>query len=292
MESLVDSVACLTLISVMARPDNKTVKQLQQLRDEIERHNRLYYVDDNPGISDAEYDRLYDQLLEIEKQYPELITPDSPSQRIGTAPSKRFEPLPHRIPMLSLQKVTTSEEFAEFDRRVKDGLEATADVEYITEPKLDGLAVELIYENGLFVRGSTRGNGTTGENFTSNLKTIKNIPLKLSDTVAARYPLLEVRGEVIMRRSAFEKLNNELVANDQAPMANPRNGAAGSLRQLDPAITARRRLIFYAYGISDSNLEGLDSQTKAIDFLKSEKFDVNDRIHLAEGAAQVEREFK
>ena len=146
----------------MAKADKKIIDELHQLRNEINKHNRLYYVEDKPSISDAGYDKLYDRLLEIEKQFPSLISTDSPSQRIGSKPSKRFEPLAHRIPMLSLQKVTTVEEFLDFDRRVRETLE-TDDIEYVTEPKLDGLAVELIYEKGVFVKGSTRGDGTVGE---------------------------------------------------------------------------------------------------------------------------------
>lgn len=275
----------------MARPDKSVIEELRELRKKINHHSRLYYVEDRPTITDAEYDRLFDRLVEIERKYPQLVTPDSPSQRVGFEPSKKFEPLPHRIPMLSLQKVTTVEEFAEFDRRVRTGLEISGDVEYVTEPKLDGLAVELMYDNGLFVRGSTRGDGSVGENITPNLKTIRNVPLKLSDAAAAKYPLLEVRGEVIMRRSAFEKLNRSLIEKNQAPLANPRNGAAGSLRQLDSSITASRPLIFYAYGISDTGLTELDAQDKAMGFLAGEGFLVHDRIKAAIGVAEVEKIF-
>ncbi|MEW5994778.1 MAG: NAD-dependent DNA ligase LigA, partial [Candidatus Zixiibacteriota bacterium] len=231
-------------------------------------------------------------LLEIEKQYPELVTPDSPSQRVGAPPSAGFEPAPHRIPMLSLQKVTTAEDFADFDRRVKEGLEKDTDIVYVTEPKLDGLAVELMYEDGFFVKGSTRGDGYIGEEVTPNLKTIRNIPLRLSQPAARKYPLLEVRGEVIMRRSAFEKLNRQLEANNQAPLANPRNGAAGSLRQLDPSITASRPLIFYAYGISERFLTGLDRQGAVMEFLKNEGFLVNEHLKSVEGVTAVDRAFE
>jgi DNA ligase (NAD+) len=271
----------------MAAPSDKIKKELSELRKKIAHHSRLYYVQDNPEISDAEYDRLFDRLLEIEKEHPELVTPDSPSQRVGAEPSRKFEPLSHRIPMLSLQKVTSREEFIEFDRRVKEGLETSEEIEYVTEPKLDGLAVELIYENGIFVRGSTRGDGTVGENITANLKTIQSIPLKLSDNTAKKYPLLEVRGEVIMHRSAFEKLNEQLAAKNIAPLANPRNGAAGSLRQLNPRVTASRRLVFYGYAVSETTLEGLDTQYKVIEFLSSEGFLVNNLIYVADGVQEV-----
>jgi len=275
----------------MPKPPDKVVAEHEKLKSKINHHNRLYHVEDNPTISDAEYDRLFDRLLEIEKQYPQIVTPDSPSQRVGFAPSKKFEPTPHRLPMLSLQKVTTVEEFESFDRRVREGLEKTAAIEYVTEPKLDGLAVELVYENGLLAKGSTRGDGFTGEDITPNLKTVKNIPLKLSDETARAYPLLEVRGEIIMRLSAFLKLNRQLEEKNFTPLANPRNGAAGSLRQLDSSITASRPLIFYAYGISETRLKGLDRQSAAIDFLKNEGFLVNDRIWTVPGVEEVKAEF-
>ncbi|MBN1213625.1 MAG: NAD-dependent DNA ligase LigA [candidate division Zixibacteria bacterium] len=276
----------------MAQPDKKLFSEYEKLKDEINYHNRLYYVLDRPEISDAEYDILFDRLLEIEKKHPDLVTPDSPSQRVGTEPSKKFEPVRRRVPMLSLQKVTTAEEFAEFDRRVREGLEKTENIEYVTEPKLDGLAVELVYENGWFTLGSTRGDGVTGENITLNLKTIKNIPLKLSDKTARTYPLLEVRGEVIMRKSAFEKLNRKLTENGTAPLANPRNGAAGSLRQLDPKITAARPLLFYAYGVSDTTLPGLGRQSDTFVFLEKEGFLINEHIKTITGLNKVEKEFQ
>ncbi|MCP4684899.1 MAG: NAD-dependent DNA ligase LigA [bacterium] len=275
----------------MAAPDKKTRSEYDKLKAEIELHNRRYHGEDSPSITDAEFDRLFARLIDIEKGFPELVTPDSPSQRVGATPSKKFEPVQHRIPMLSLQKVTTVEEFAEFDRRVKSGLEVEDDVEYVVEPKLDGLAVELVYENGLLVLGSTRGDGATGETITPNLKTIRNIPLKLSSKTARKYPLLEVRGEVIMRVSAFEKLNQRLEAEGIAPLANPRNGAAGSLRQKDSTVTAGRPLMFFAYGISDSSLDGVGSQSEAMKLLETEHFAINEHITTAVGVEAVEREF-
>lgn len=275
----------------MATPDKKTRAEYEELKKEVERHNRLYHLEDSPEIADFEFDRLFDRLLKLEKEFPELVAPDSPSQRVGAPPSIRFEPVSHRIPMLSLQKVTRVEEFAEFDRRVRAGLEVEEDIFYAVEPKLDGLAVELVYKKGLLVLGSTRGDGLTGETITPNLKTIGNIPLKLSNQTARKYPLLEVRGEVIMRVSAFEKLNERLIADGVAPLANPRNGAAGSLRQKNSAITARRPLIFYAYGISETALPGLTSQSEAMKFLASEGFSVNELITVVKGVNAVEREF-
>jgi DNA ligase (NAD+) len=268
-------------------------KELAKLRDEIREHNYRYYVLDEPTVSDAEYDHLFDRLLEIEKKYPELVTPDSPSQRVGAPPSKKFESVVHRLQMLSLQKVTDPDEFADFDRRVKSGLGLSedADVEYTFEPKFDGLAVELIYENGVLTVGSTRGDGTTGENITPNLKTIASIPLNLSGDTAKKYPLLEVRGEVIMRKSDFDKLNEAQEDAGLTPFANPRNAAAGSVRQLDSRITAERRLMFFAYGISEQESPGLESQWDAMQLLKRERFPVNERLELVRGSKEVAKCF-
>ncbi|MGH8016096.1 MAG: NAD-dependent DNA ligase LigA, partial [Candidatus Zixiibacteriota bacterium] len=276
----------------MPKPPREILTEIEKLREQIHFHNRRYHVDDSPEISDAEFDRLFDRLVELEKKFPELVTPDSPAQRVGAAPSKKFESVPHQVPMLSLQKVTTPEEFAAFDKRVKDGLEINTEIEYYSEPKMDGLAVELVYRKGVFEVGLTRGDGLTGENVTPNLRTIRSIPLKLSDKTAKQYPLLEVRGEVIMRRSDFDKLNKSLVASNQEPLANPRNGAAGSLRQLDSSITASRPLIFYSYGISDTKLPGLDTQQKVMALLKREGFIANDAAHLSRGHSAVEKDFE
>jgi DNA ligase (NAD+) len=289
--SEVDISPCCLLISGVTKPDPTAIRELAGLREEINRHNRLYYSEDKPEISDDQYDRLFDRLLEIERQYPSLVTPDSPSQRVGFKPSKRFEPVTHRMQMLSLQKVTSKEEFVEFDRRVHELLETTGSVEYVTEPKLDGLAVELVYEDGLFVLGSTRGDGMVGENITTNLKTIHSIPLKLSDGTAKRYPLLEVRGEVVMRRTTLESLNRKLEDSGLPVLANPRNAAAGSLRQLDPAITASRPLLFYAYGISDTKLDGLDRHSRVVEFLRGEDFLLNDLIEVSGSVEEVEKLF-
>jgi DNA ligase (NAD+) len=275
----------------MTKIPDKAAGEHAKLAEEIEYHNRRYYVEDAPVISDAEYDKLFDRLLELEKEYPELATPDSPSQRVGAPPSERFETVRHRFPMLSLQKVTTAEELAAFDRRVHKGIESGEDVQYYVEPKLDGLAVELVYENGIFTLGSTRGDGVTGENITPNLRTIRSIPLRLSNDTAARYPLLEVRGEVIMRKSDFARLNARLVEQGSQPLANPRNGAAGSLRQLDSTITASRPLLFYAYGISDTSLENLKQHSDTMKLLRHNHFLVNEHGRLANTPDEVEQVF-
>ncbi|MEA1979663.1 MAG: NAD-dependent DNA ligase LigA, partial [candidate division Zixibacteria bacterium] len=263
-----------------------------KLKDKINYHNYRYYVLDLPEISDTDYDKMFDRLLKIESEFPELITKDSPSQRIGAKPSNKFEPVNHRIQMLSLSKVTTIEEFKNFDRKIKEDLETGNDIEYIIEPKLDGLAVELVYEKGIFTIGSTRGDGTIGENITTNLKTIHDIPLTLSEKSSLKYPLLEIRGEVFMSKPAFENLNKQLKNENSPTLANPRNAAAGSLRQLDSKISASRKLRFNAYGISEMNLPDLDSQESTIEFLKSEKISTNNFTQIVSGQKAVIDKFE
>lgn len=269
----------------------KIREEYHRLVEKIEYHNRLYYVYDRPEISDAEYDRLFDRLLQLEKEYPELVTPDSPSQRVGAAPLPSFETYTHNVRMLSLQKVTTPVEFSDFDRRVHEGLEMDDPVEYVIEPKLDGLAVELVYDDGVLTIGSTRGDGTKGENVTPNIKTIRSIPLRLSEKTAVKHGRLEVRGEVIIHKGAFEKLNKAMEANGAAPFANPRNAAAGSLRQLDSKITATRPLVFYAYGISDTRLPALPNHFTAMQFLRDEGFRINEFMEKVVGVERVGEKF-
>jgi DNA ligase (NAD+) len=215
-----------------------------QLRTEIERHNYQYYVLDDPLISDAEFDALFRELQQLETQFPELLTPDSPTQRVGAAPLKSFAEVTHRTPMLSLNNAFTDEEVQAFDARVRDGL-TTSEVEYAVEPKFDGLAITLTYRDGVFVQGATRGDGYLGEDVTENLRTVRSIPLRLREAV----PFAEIRGEVLMMKRDFEALNVAQEARGEKLFANPRNAAAGSLRQLDSRITASRRLSFFAYGL-------------------------------------------
>jgi len=217
----------------------------RELRREIDRHNRLYYVEDAPEISDAAYDELFRELVALEAAHPGLATPDSPTQRVGAMPSESFAGVTHRVPMLSLANAFADEDVADFDRRCREGLEVDT-VEYSCEPKFDGLAVSLVFEHGRFVRGATRGDGSQGEDVTANLRTIRAIPLVLEGEAP---PLLEVRGEVLMLRRDFESLNRRQAAAGEKIFVNPRNAAAGSLRQLDPKLTAQRRLSFYAYGL-------------------------------------------
>ncbi|MFC5475195.1 NAD-dependent DNA ligase LigA [Paraherbaspirillum soli] len=216
---------------------------------ELNRHNHAYYVLDNPSIPDAEYDRLFRELQALEQTHPELNTPDSPTQRVGAAPLPQFDQVRHSIPMLSLGNGFDDSDIVEFDRRVREGLDTHADteIEYATELKFDGLAINLRYEDGVLVQAATRGDGTTGENVTSNIRTVRAIPLRLH---AERPPkVLDVRGEVLMYKADFAKLNERQRDAELKEFANPRNAAAGSLRQLDSRITAQRTLRFFAYGI-------------------------------------------
>jgi DNA ligase (NAD+) len=218
----------------------------ERLRREIERHNRLYYNEAAPEISDAEYDQLFQELQELESENPDLVTPDSPTQRVGAAPSEGFAPVAHRVPMLSLANAFDEEDVQAFDRRCREGLEADT-VAYACELKFDGLAVTLAYEDGLFVQGATRGDGSTGEDVTANLRTIRTIPLRLEARKVPR--LVEVRGEVLMMRRDFEAINQRALERGEKAFVNPRNAAAGGLRQLDPRLTAQRKLSFFAYGM-------------------------------------------
>jgi DNA ligase (NAD+) len=225
--------------------DPHTLARVRQLRAELDQHNYNYYALDRPLVSDAEYDRLFRELQDIEAKHPQLVTPDSPTQRVGTQPLAEFVQVTHRTPMLSLNNAFADEEIVAFDKRVCEALD-TAGVEYAAEPKFDGLAISLTYLDGLLATAATRGDGGTGEDVTANLRTLRAIPLKLR---APQPPaMLEVRGEVLMPRADFEQLNRRQREQGEKEFVNPRNAAAGSLRQLDPRVTATRRLAFYAYG--------------------------------------------
>ena len=227
---------------------------LEFLRKTINYHNYRYYVLDDPEVSDAAYDRLFRELEEIEKRYPGTVTPDSPTQRVGAAPLKAFKTVRHSLPMLSLSNCFTREEVREFDNRIKRFLKTTGAVEYVAEAKLDGVAVELVYEKGKFVLGSTRGDGTHGEEVTVNLKTIRSIPLELLPAGGVTIPdYLEVRGEVFLRKREFACLNEKRGERGEPLFANPRNAAAGSLRQLDPRITATRPLDIFCHGVGEAS---------------------------------------
>jgi DNA ligase (NAD+) len=228
-------------------------ERIRALRSALHYHNHRYYVLDQPDISDAEYDRLYNELCELEARYPDYITPDSPTQRVGAAPASGFAPALHATPMLSLANAMDEQQVLDFDHRLMNILKSPQSIEYLVEAKLDGLAIEIIYENGVLVRGSTRGDGSQGEDITQNLKTIKSIPLVLQDNQAAVIPSrLEVRGEVVMRRHDFAELNRLRCETGEQPFANPRNAAAGSVRQLDSRVTAQRRLDVFFYGLGSA----------------------------------------
>lgn len=247
-------------------------KRVKRLREEIERHNYQYYALDDPLISDAEYDRLFRELRELEARHPALITPDSPTQRVGATPLAEFSEVKHGMPMLSLNNAFDAEEVTAFDRRVREALGLDR-VEYSAEPKFDGLAVSLTYEHGILVQGATRGDGYAGEDVTANLRTIRAIPLKLSG--GRPPPRVEVRGEVLMRKADFEQLNRAQRDKGEKPFVNPRNAAAGALRQLDSRITASRRLYFVAYGLGAA--EGtprLRKQSEMLDYLEEKRFPV------------------
>ena len=223
-------------------------ERASRLRAEIGEHDYRYYVLDAPLVSDAEYDRLFRELQALEAEHPDLLRSDSPTQRVGAAPLAGFAAVAHATPMLSLSNAFSDDEVAAFDRRVREGLAAEGDVIYVAEPKFDGLAVSLTYEQGVLLRGATRGDGSTGEDVTANLRTLRSIPLHLHGS--GWPPLLEVRGEVLMWRSDFERMNEQQRQKGEKEFVNPRNAAAGSLRQLDPRITATRPLRFVAYGVA------------------------------------------
>ncbi|MGJ0579408.1 NAD-dependent DNA ligase LigA [Xenorhabdus bovienii] len=262
------------------------IEKINKLRATLRHHEYLYHVMDAPEIPDAEYDRLMRELKVLEEQHPELITADSPTQRVGAAPLTAFEQVRHEIPMLSLDNVFDEESYLAFDKRVRDRLKDSRDLVFCCELKLDGLAVSLLYEDGELVQAATRGDGTTGENITANVRTIHAIPLRLKgNNIPAR---VEIRGEVFMKQGGFEKLNDEARRKGNKVFANPRNAAAGSLRQLDPRITAKRPLTFCCYGVGV--LEGGELPASHYERLMQFKqwgLPVSDKVELCQGTQQV-----
>jgi len=256
-------------------------RRIEDLREQLRLHNYHYYVLDAPLIPDAEYDRLFRELRQLEDQYPEFITEDSPTRRVGDQPLPGFEEVRHALRMLSLENVFSDEELADFDRRVRERLGTDKQVVYTAEPKLDGLAISLRYENGRLVQGATRGDGERGEDVTSNVRTIEAIPLRL---LGKHYPaLLEVRGEVFMPKAGFEKLNAEARKAGEKSFANPRNAAAGSLRQLDPRLTAKRPLSFYAYGLGQTDEPIAESHAAAMQELRKIGIPVSPELQRLDG---------
>jgi len=268
--------------------EGQAKKRIEKLREEINFHNYRYYVLDAPVISDEEYDRLMRELEGLEKQFPHLVTPTSPTQRVGAPPLEKFEEVRHSIPMLSLANAFEEQEVREFDERVKRFLETSRDIEYCAELKIDGVAVELIYENGHFMTGSTRGDGFVGENVSQNLKTIKTIPLaiilKKGESPPSR---LEVRGEVYLPLKAFQELNLKRERSGESLFANPRNAAAGSLRQLDSSITAQRPLDIFCHGIGQLTGKTLTSHWELLETLRGWGFKVNPHRRLCKNIEEV-----
>jgi DNA ligase (NAD+) len=232
----------------MSEPSHAAADEVLRLRRDIEKHNYQYHVLDDPLISDAEYDRLFRRLVDIEKKYPELVTPDSPTQKVGGPPLERFSTVRHSLPMLSLNNAMDPQELVEFEERIQRYLKHNDSIDYAVEPKIDGLAVEIVYLDGRFTLGSTRGDGINGEDITANLKTIRSIPLTLRADGQAIPKKLEIRGEVFLPLKAFQKMNRDREEQGQSVFANPRNAAAGSLKQLDSTITAKRPLDIFFHG--------------------------------------------
>ena len=262
-------------------------KRIEKLREEIEYHNHRYYVLDQPEISDAQYDRLMRELEKLEKDYPELRSPNSPTQRIGASPLEEFEIVRHTVPMLSLANAFDETEARDFDKRVKKFLGTSEEIEYVAEPKFDGLAIELVYERGQFVVGSTRGDGVNGENITQNLRTIKTIPLQLIRKELPAPERLEVRGEAIMQLKKFKELNRKREEMGEPSFANPRNAAAGSVRQLDPKITAERPLEIYLYALGEVRGWTPKTQWEVLKTLPKWGLRTNPHVRKCEGIEEV-----
>jgi DNA ligase (NAD+) len=243
-----------------------------ELREQLNEHSHRYYTLDRPIISDSEYDRLFQELLDLEARHPQLVTEDSPSQRVGGLPLDGFSQIQHRYPMLSLENAFSSEDILAFEERILRFLNQTEKPVYVIEPKLDGLAVELVYQDGLLIQASTRGDGQVGEEITAQIRTIKSIPLRLRRPIQG---VLEVRGEVFMENEGLKDLNTQQIESGRPQFANPRNAAAGSLRQLDPTVTAKRPLRFFAYGVSIPHDTGCAGQYELLDFLLSLGLPVN-----------------
>ncbi|MAL84561.1 MAG: DNA ligase (NAD(+)) LigA, partial [Idiomarina sp.] len=261
---------------------NQSVSQrMQELEELLNRYNKEYYENDEPSVPDAEYDRLFHELKALETEHPDLRNASSPTMKVGGKPLGQFKTVQHEVPMLSLDNAFSVEEFEAFSKRVEQRLDTNQTVTFCCEPKLDGAAVSLLYENGLLVRGATRGDGQSGEDITENVKTIRNVPLKLSGDVPER---LEVRGEVVMPLGAFERFNEQARLRDEKVFANPRNAAAGSLRQLDSKITAKRPLHFYAYslGVISETTQLPDSHYMRLQQLKDWGLPVNIEIKTVE----------
>ena len=276
----------LSLLDV-SNPEDAARIRVDELRRQLEHHNRLYYLLDAPAISDAEYDALFRELQRLEAQSPGLVSSDSPTRRVGGAALDKFSSVTHRLPMLSLENATNADEIREFDLRIKKnlGLSQEESVSYVCEPKMDGLAVELVYVDGTLTVASTRGDGVSGEDVTENIRTIRSLPLRLSGDRIPR--LLEVRGEVFLSLEAFRKINSEKEEDGVEPFVNPRNAAAGSLRQLDPRITARRPLSIYCYAPGVAEGADFRSQQDFFELLAGWGLPVNPLVRPAIGIEEA-----
>ncbi len=261
-------------------------KRITELRELLNYHSHKYYIEDNPEIQDYEYDKLYHELLDLEEKNPHLITADSPTQRVGGQAEDAFTKVVHEVKMESLNDAFSIEELYAFDRRVKDAITSNS-IEYIVEKKIDGLSVSLEYEDGLFKRGSTRGDGEIGEDVTNNLKTIRSIPLKLSIPQGMALPYLEVRGEVFMAKKDFLDLNERQEAMGQKLFANPRNAAAGSLRQLEPSVTASRKLDIFVFNIQRADGISFDTHSEALCLLKKMGFKISPDFKICSNIEEV-----
>ncbi|WP_312337345.1 NAD-dependent DNA ligase LigA [Anaerospora hongkongensis] len=261
----------------------ETVREMEELRRLLHYHSHRYYVLDAPEIADAEFDRLYLRLVKLEQAYPDLITADSPTQRVGGTPAEGFERVAHSVPMLSLANAFSAEDLLAFDTRVKSGLDGEP-LEYVVELKIDGLAINLVYEAGRLLRAATRGDGTEGEDVTTNVRTIKAVPLVLNGQVP---PVMEVRGEAYMPRPAFDRLNEERLQAGEALLANPRNAAAGSLRQLDPKVTAARTLDIFVYGMGAREELTVGTHEQTLRFLQELGFKVNPHFKVFKTIEEV-----
>ncbi|MEJ2084249.1 MAG: NAD-dependent DNA ligase LigA [Acidobacteriota bacterium] len=271
---------------------NEVKERVEALRAEIRQHDYAYYVEDSPTISDAKYDELYRELKDLEEANPLLLSDDSPTQRVGGAPLESFAQVEHAAPMLSLDSDADPEAVCRFDERLKKSI-GDQKVSYVAEPKLDGASVELVYERGRLRRAATRGNGARGEDVTSNVRTIRAVPLTLRDDRRPIPEFLSARGEIIMQLEAFEKLNEQLIGQGRDPFANPRNAAAGALRQLDPRLTAERPLDIFLYDVLKSTATDLESQWRILQALRDWGLRVNDlpcQIDSVEGLWDYHRD--
>jgi len=269
----------------MIKPSPDDIKRLEELRSALDEHNYRYYVLDDPGIPDAEYDRLFRELQKLETDNPELASDDSPTKRVGSKTETSFEEVVHRLPMLSLDNAFSEDELRDFDRRVRERLGGDNDVEYVCEPKLDGLAVSLHYEQGSLIRAATRGDGYAGEDITANIRTIPSVPLRLRGSGIP--DLVEVRGEVYMPKAGFEALNSRLTVRGEKTFVNPRNAAAGSLRQKKSKITAKRPLEMCAYSVAVIDESQLpDTQWESLQQVQRWGFRINPEMRKAQGASE------